>query len=218
MADHNILYAVFDQPGKQAVVTPRAWQWDTGQILRIQGLPITTGTEVHFNMDGTTITTVAGVTDGIGYAAIPDVIFEEPGTVAIYIYLREDASTAETLYSAILGVMERPQPEDYDPPTEQEERIFQEAVAAVQAAAEAADDAAVLSESWAIGGTGTRPGEDYNNSKFWAKMAEEQAAEGGFVYFEIAYPGYLMMTRSDNLDDDITFSLTEAGDLEVTLS
>ena len=34
---------------------------------------------------------------------------------------------------------------------------------------------AVLSESWAVGGTGTRTGEDTNNSEYWAAVAMEQA-------------------------------------------
>ena len=113
--------------------------------------------------------------------------------------------------------MERVQPADYSDPTPAEQTIFQSAIDAVEAAQESADAAAALAESWAVGGTGTRAGEDYNNSKFWSEMAAEQAAEGGFVYFEIRYPGYLMMTRSDNLDDDIDFALTDEGDLEVTL-
>ena len=33
-------------------------------------------------------------------------------------------------------------------------------------------------ESWAVGGTGTRPGEDTNNARYWAEQAE-QAAQGG---------------------------------------
>ncbi len=42
-----------------------------------------------------------------------------------------------------------------------------------------AADNALLSESWAKGGTGTRTGEDTNNSKYWADVAATVVAEGG---------------------------------------
>lgn len=39
-----------------------------------------------------------------------------------------------------------------------------------------------LSESWAVGGTGTRTGEDTNNAKYWA-LAAQGAASGGVTSF-----------------------------------
>lgn len=217
MAAQNIVYMIWERPCKEAVACPQSWQWDTGQLLRIQGLPIESGTQVHFNVDGTSYTAIAGVIDGVAYAYIPDVVFQDAGSVPVYIYLSEDDSTAETLYSGIMTIKARPQPADYSTPTEAEATLFQAAIDAVRESAEGAEDAANLAESWAVGGTGTRAGEDYDNSKFYAELAKQQAAEGGFVCFEIQYPGYLMMTRSDNLDDDIDFALTDQGDLEVTL-
>lgn len=217
MAAQNIVYMIWERPCKEAVACPQSWQWDTGQLLRIQGLPIESGTQVHFNVDGTSYTAIAGVIAGVAYAYIPDVVFQDAGSVPVYIYLSEDDSTAETLYSGTMTIKARPQPADYSTPTEAEATLFQAAIDAVRESAEGAEDAANLAESWAVGGTGTRAGEDYDNSKFYAELAKQQAAEGGFVYFEIQYPGYLMMTRSDNLDDDIDFALTDQGDLEVTL-
>ncbi len=38
--------------------------------------------------------------------------------------------------------------------------------------ADASAASAVTSESWAVGGTDTRPGEDTNNAKYWAEQAE----------------------------------------------
>lgn len=217
MAANNVVYMIWECPCKEAAACPPVWQWDTGQLLRIQGLDIATGTQVHFSASGESYTAIVGVIDGVAYALIPDVVLQEAGTVPVYIYLSEDDATAETLYSGTITVKPRPQPADYSTPTETEETLFQQAIDAVRESADDAEDAAVLARSWAVGGTGTRAGEDYDNSKFWAEMAAQQAAEGGFVYFEIAYPGYLMMTRSDNLDDDIDFALTDEGDLEVTL-
>ena len=48
-------------------------------------------------------------------------------------------------------------------------------------AANASEDAA---QSWAVGGTGTREGEDTNNAKYWAEQAQQ--AVGGVVSMVIA--------------------------------
>ena len=48
--------------------------------------------------------------------------------------------------------------------------------------AKIAENAATEAESWAVGGTGTRDGEDTNNAKFWSKQAQN-AAGGGVTSF-----------------------------------
>lgn len=55
-----------------------------------------------------------------------------------------------------------------------------EAGAKTAAASAAANDK--LAESWAVGGTGVREGEDANNAKYWA-MAAQGAAGGGVTSF-----------------------------------
>ena len=51
--------------------------------------------------------------------------------------------------------------------------------------AQAAAASATLAESWAVGGTGTRSGEDTNNSEYWAQQAAESAQEAvGFRTFQ----------------------------------
>ncbi len=45
---------------------------------------------------------------------------------------------------------------------------------------DAAEDSAKASESWAVGGTGTRTGEDTNNAKYWAQQSKS-AASGEYV-------------------------------------
>lgn len=59
---------------------------------------------------------------------------------------------------------------------------------AQESAASAADSAASVdginktAQSWAVGGTGTREGEDTNNAKYWAEQAQHTAG-GGVVSF-----------------------------------
>lgn len=226
MAAQNIVYMVWECPCKEAVACPQIWQWDTGQLLRIQGLQIKTGTQVHFSVSGTSYTSVVGVIDDVAYAYIPDVVFQEAGAVPVYIYLSEDDATAETLYSGVLTVKARPQPTDYTTPTEYEETLFQAAIDAVRTSAEEAAgsadnaaDSATLSESWAVGGTGTRDGEDYDNSKYYAERAEAAAKKNGFVRFEVEMEdGHLYAyVTSNKLLNPATFKVNEdTGMLEVS--
>jgi len=51
-----------------------------------------------------------------------------------------------------------------------------------QTASTAAQNAATNSQSWAVGGTGTRQGEDTNNAQYWADQAQK-AAGGGVLTF-----------------------------------
>ena len=50
-----------------------------------------------------------------------------------------------------------------------------------------AGDGATLSKSWAVGGTGTRPGEDMNNSKYWADRAQAEAERAAVPPVEGVY-------------------------------
>lgn len=58
----------------------------------------------------------------------------------------------------------------------------QAAQGAAETAAQGAEEDATRSKSWAVGGTGTRPGEDTNNAEYWAGQAAA-AAGGGVVSF-----------------------------------
>lgn len=46
-------------------------------------------------------------------------------------------------------------------------------IANAEVSAKAAADSATESQSWAAGGTGTREGEDTNNARYWAQLAQE---------------------------------------------
>lgn len=64
------------------------------------------------------------------------------------------------------------------------------AAESAQSASESADrseSAAELSESWAVGGTGTRQGEDENNAKYWADRAQAEAERASVPPVEGVY-------------------------------
>ena len=62
------------------------------------------------------------------------------------------------------------------------------AAAAAQSAA-SVDGINKTAQSWAVGGTGTRPGEDTNNAKYWANQA--QAVVGGDFATKVEAQGYV---------------------------
>ena len=62
------------------------------------------------------------------------------------------------------------------------------AAAAAQSAA-SVDGINKTAQSWAVGGTGTRPGEDTDNAKYWAKQAE--AVAGGDFATKTEAQGYV---------------------------
>lgn len=83
---------------------------------------------------------------------------------------------------------------------------------AIAAAASAAQSAASVdginktAQSWAVGGTGTRPGEDTDNAKYWAEQA--QAVVGGDFATKAEAQGYVTThNQSDAAHPDIREAL-----------
>lgn len=79
------------------------------------------------------------------------------------------------------------------------------AAAAAQSAA-SVDGINKTAQSWAVGGTNTRPGEDTNNAKYWAKQA--QAVVGGDFATKVEAQGYVTThNQSDTAHSDIRKAL-----------
>lgn len=102
------------------------------------------------------------------------------------------------------------------------EQAVSDAQQAVEDAGHQSDTAegyAKTAESWAVGGTGTRQGEDVNNSKFWAEMAQQQAEMSGYIFaFVNEETGRLEITVVGDLADDFDASINQSnGHLEVRI-
>jgi len=130
----NIVFAVF-AGNNTSVIASHAWQYDYGQILRIQGLHLPAAVEVHFAIeDEETSTTRVGVTtNDITDVVIPDNCLENADTIEsynlyAYIYLTTDQAGG-TGYKITIPVRTRAKPETFDGPEEQE--LFKEAIKAV---------------------------------------------------------------------------------------
>lgn len=137
----NITIAILES---MYVNAANMWQWDYGQILRIQGKNIPKAVGVHFSLNekgGDSITRIGTTIDGITDVPIPDTLLENNGAAQDYIiyafvYL-EDGESGNTEYKIRIPVKSRPKPEI--PGTPEEPELFRETVKAVNAAADRAE-------------------------------------------------------------------------------
>ena len=122
------------------------WQWDYGQVLRIQGLNLPKAVEIHFSLQesgGQSVTRIGMTKDGVTDVVIPDSLLENEESLGDYdifafIYLTDDTS-GQTEYKICMPVKARPKPEAFDKPEDGE--IFREAITAVSESAERAESA-----------------------------------------------------------------------------
>lgn len=141
----NISIATF-QCGSRSCKLYGLWQYDYGQILRIQDLGLPPAVEIHFSLTekgGTSITRVGTTKDGVTDVVIPDSLLENDDAsqdywIYAYIYLTDETS-GSTEYKIAMKVKSRPRPEAIDRPEDQE--LFREAIAAVNEAADRAENA-----------------------------------------------------------------------------
>ena len=118
--ENKINIACFKEGSRTAEVKG-IWQWDYGQILRIQGLNLPTAVEIHFSLDehGGEAARRIGVTkDGVTDVPIPDLMVENESAYGdsyyffAYIYLTDETS-GNTEYKIRAKVSTRSKPEGY---------------------------------------------------------------------------------------------------------
>lgn len=179
-------------------------QWDTGQKLFLTGLqdmPLMFA--CHFAHEGdATVTSVLMERSGQGYICnIPDKYLQTADPITFYTYYSGTDYT-ETRHSGILSVEARTKPDLYESTEEQsnaidtaiskineiidqEEEVTKTATESAESAktsatesansALGASDSATTAESWAVGGTNTRDGEDTDNAKYYAQSVKTLA-------------------------------------------
>lgn len=87
----------------------------------------------------------------------------------------------------------------------------QESEEAAGESAGAAEDSAKRSESWAVGGTGTREGEDTDNSKYYAGLAQAEAERATVPAVE----GVYNVVLQDRVTSDRYALIVEDGVLKL---
>ena len=156
------------------------WQYDYGQVLRIQGLDLPKAVEIHFSLSdsgGESITRIGITSDGVTDVTMPDSMLENSDTsgnyrIYAFVYLVDDNS-GETVKKIILPVTSRPKPEGY---TSGEDNPWDDAITAVNEAADRAESAAQESQRWAVG-IESVPESATDNAKYYAGQAAANAQQ-----------------------------------------
>lgn len=150
--ENKIVTAIFKDSTHTKVSD--VWQYDYGQILRIQGLNLPTAVEVDFAVAGSSesIARIGTTKDGVTDVVIPDSLIETGKNLVAYIYLRDSAS-GNTEYQIDMLVTKRAKPEAYDRPEDKE--LFGQAIEAVNTAADRAEKAGKTAQEAA-----TKTGQD----------------------------------------------------------
>lgn len=157
----NIVAATF-QPGYTTAKVLGLWQYDYGQILRVQGLELPDAVEIHFSLQekgGESERQVGLTRDGVTEVAVPNSYLENAGTsrdYSIYAFLYiSDGKSGNTEYKITMYVQSRPEPKDPETPEDPKDDPFGKTIEAVNKAMEstkasaevAADSAKSASES-----------------------------------------------------------------------
>lgn len=152
------------------------WQWNYGQILRIDGLNLPEAVEVHFSLDetGGEAKRRIGVTkEGVTDVRIPDFIVEADRstnyTAYAFIYVSE-REYGNTVKKIVLEITSRPRPEAFIKPCEKD--LFDDAIEASRESLSGSREAAELAEAWAHGRDGY-PDQAEDNAKYYADQAKE---------------------------------------------
>ena len=101
------------------------WQWDYGQVLRIQGLNLPNAVEIHFSLQksgGEAKKRVGFTKDGVTDVVIPESMLENEEATDDYdayafVYLTDDTN-GQTECKICMPVKARPKPEAFDKPEE----------------------------------------------------------------------------------------------------
>lgn len=157
------------------------YQWDYGQVLRIEGLKLPNMVEIHFSLQETSgeAKTRIGVTkDGVTDVVIPDSFLENNGIgdnykIFAWIYIA-DKDSGSTEYKITIHIKARAKPEITH--GGQDGEMFQEAVEAVRDAAKRAAESEKQAERWAVGRVDV-PGAETDNSKFYSEESKKNAQQ-----------------------------------------
>lgn len=137
----RIIKALFGGYNKvTATASTAAWQYDYGQILKINGLQLPEVYEVHFSNtpEKGVSKTALGNADGV---EIPDEYFLSGEPVYAFIYLHDTASDGETEYRIEIPVKPRPRP-THEEPTPVQRGEIEQLIAALNTATEEAEQSA----------------------------------------------------------------------------
>ena len=144
MISNNITTVSFGPARK--TVARALWQYDYGQILKIEGLALPEAYEVHFSLTETGGTSVEQIGDADG-VIIPDALLLAGTPIYAFIFLHTGTDDGETEYKITIPVKARPKPSEEKPTPVQQDVITQAIAALNKAVEDTAEDAASAQES-----------------------------------------------------------------------
>lgn len=155
------------------------WQYDYGQILRLQGIKLPTAVEIHFSLQekgGESVTRIGTTRDGVTDVVIPDSMLENDATTMDYkiyafVYLA-DSESGRTEYKVSMSVKSRPKPESFE--RQEDGELFRKAISEVNKSADSALQSKKEAEAWAHGHE-SYPDRDQDNAKYYANQAKDEA-------------------------------------------
>lgn len=123
MSDMNETVAYFGRGQNIAIADENLWQYDYGQILKIQGLELPTTYTVDFcNIGDTETISMIGDENGV---QIPDDLLVNGKSIYAYVWLHAGNNDGETEYKIGIPVFPRPERGDEEPTPAQQSVIDQ---------------------------------------------------------------------------------------------
>lgn len=223
----NIVTATF-QPGYTTAKVLGLWQYDYGQILRIQGLELPDTIEIHFSLQekGGESERQVGVTrDGVTEVSIPNSYLENAGTsrdYSIYAFLYiSDGKSGNTEYKITMHVQSRPKPKDPEAPEDPKDDLFgktieavNEAMESTKASAEVAADSAKSASKSAT--QAEKSAVQSRESVEAAAISEKAAATSATAAAESERQARESATTARSAADQATKSATAAAESATT--
>lgn len=208
---YNIITVKFGR-STRVTASPINYKFDEKQILVIDGLELPEYYEVDFcNVGDEQTITMIGNSEGV---QIPDDYLRTGLPIKAYIVIfGQTEGAVETRYEITIPVNERPERSDMNPTPAEQQQIdsiisaindaldsMEDGVSHIDEVRQEVEENKTLSESWAVGGTGTRDGEDTDNSKYYSELSQQAANESGWMHFYIDENGHLIYVKTSKVD------------------
>ena len=127
MGEMNIVTAVFANGSNNTFANENLYQYDYGQILKIEGVELPVAYTVEFcNVGDEETISQIGNADGV---SIPDNFLQSGKDIEAYIFLHTSDSDGETKYKITILVYSKPEQGDEEPTPAQQSVIDQLIVA-----------------------------------------------------------------------------------------
>lgn len=215
----------------------RLVQWDRNITIMIEEADISKNYNVHFfnHTSDEACVMESSYSGGILRVKVPNILLTQEHTIFGYIYKEESTDEGRSIYGFRIAVRKRAKPADYVYVESEEYITFSKILAECQEYAQSASTSATnakasetkaasservatqkatessnsanLSKSYAVGGTGTRTGEDADNSKYY----KEKAGQSADLASGSANDAELSATKSESFAQQVE---AEKGEIE----